>query len=101
LLGSAMAIESDWIRRGTRALSLIAASAGLVTLTLFFLTRHIPAPGDISQALSHHPGAYTLSLGHMQDLTLGSFAYLRAPLLLAAIAFCMGALATWKFAGHR
>ena len=101
LLGSAMAMGGDWIRRGTRALSVIAACAGLVTFTLFFLTRNLPAPGDISQALSQHPGAYTLSLGHMQDLTLASFAYLRAPLLVAAIAFCVGALATWKWTGQR
>jgi 4-amino-4-deoxy-L-arabinose transferase-like glycosyltransferase len=100
LLGSAMAMQGDWIRRGTRVLSVIAACIGLVTLTLFILTRHIPAPGDISQALSHHPGAYTLSLGHMQDLTLGSFAYLRTPLLVAAIAFCLGAFATWKWTGQ-
>jgi 4-amino-4-deoxy-L-arabinose transferase-like glycosyltransferase len=101
LLGSAMAVKGDWIRRGTRLLSVIAASAGLVTLTLFFLTRNVPAPGDISQALSQHPGAYKLSLGHMQDLTLASFAYLRAPLLVAAIAFCVGGLAIWKWAGQR
>ncbi len=101
LLGSAMAAGGVWIKRGTRALSLVAACAGLATLTLFFLTRHMPAPGDISQALSHHPGAYKLSLGHMQDLTLASFAYLRWPLLVAAAAFCIGALATWKFAGQR
>ena len=36
LLGSAMAMESDWIRRGTRVLSVIAACLGLVTATLFF-----------------------------------------------------------------
>jgi hypothetical protein len=100
LLGSAMAIGGDWIRRGTRALSVIAASAGLVTLALFFLTRNLPAPGDISQALSQHPGAYKLSLGHMQDLTLASFAYLRLPLLVAAIAFCIGAATNWRFTGR-
>jgi 4-amino-4-deoxy-L-arabinose transferase-like glycosyltransferase len=101
LLGSAMATGGNWIRRGTRALAEIAACAGLVTLTLFFLTRNLPAPGDISQALSQHPGAYKLSLGHMQDLTVASFAYLRTPLLLAALAFCIGALAVWRFAGQR
>ena len=46
-----------------------------------------PTPGDISQALSQHPSAYTLSLGHMEDLTLESFAYLRLPLAMAAVAF--------------
>jgi hypothetical protein len=101
LLGSAMAMGGIWIRRGTRALAVIAAAAGVVTLALFLLTRNLPAPGDISQALSQHPGAYKLSLGHMQDLTLASFAYLRTPLLVAAIAFCIGALAIWRFAGQR
>jgi 4-amino-4-deoxy-L-arabinose transferase-like glycosyltransferase len=100
LLGSAMATESGWIRRGTRALSVIAACVGLLTLTLFVLTRHLAAPGDISRALSQHPGAYTLSLGHMQDLTLGSFAYLRVPLLMAAIAFSLAAFGTWKWTGQ-
>lgn len=97
LLGSAMTLESKWIRRGSSALSLIAAAAGVVTLSLFVLSRTFPAPGDISQALSPHPGAYTLSLGHMQDLTLASFAYLRTPLLVAAVAFCLGAIAIWRF----
>jgi 4-amino-4-deoxy-L-arabinose transferase-like glycosyltransferase len=101
LLGSAMAMESDWIRRGTRAISVIAACAGLATLTLFVLARNLPAPGDISQALSQHPGAYKLSLGHMQDLTLASFAYLRLPLLVATIAFCVGALATWRLPNRK
>jgi hypothetical protein len=101
LLGSAMAMQSVWIRRGTRVLSAIAAGIALVTLTLFILTRNVPAPGDISQALSQHPGAYTLSLGHMQDLTSSSFAYLRAPLLLAAIAFSVGAVATLKWTDRR
>jgi hypothetical protein len=101
LLGSAMAMDGTWIRRGTRALSVIAICAAFSTLTLFFLTRHLPAPGDISQALSHHPGAYKLSLGHMEDLTLGSFAYLRFPLLLASVAFCAGAFATWRWTGQR
>jgi 4-amino-4-deoxy-L-arabinose transferase-like glycosyltransferase len=101
LLGSAMAMGGVWIKRGTRVLSVVAACAGLGTFSLFVLTRHMPAPGDISQALSQHPGAYKLSLGHMQDLTLASFAYLRLPLLLAAVAFCLGALALWRFAGQR
>ena len=100
LLGSAMAMGGVWIRRGTRVLAVVAGCAGLVTLTLFVLTRGLPAPGDISQALSQHPGAYKLALGHMQDLTLASFAYLRIPLLVAAIAFCIGALTTWRFTGQ-
>jgi hypothetical protein len=61
----------------------------------------VPAPGDISAALAQHPGAYTLSLGHMQDLTLNSFAYLRIPLALAGVAFLIGALGSLRGAGQR
>ena len=100
LLGSAMATGGTWIRRGTCALAMIAAGAGLVTLALFLYARNLPTPGDISQALSLHPGAYKLSLGHMQDLTLASFAYLRLPLIIAAFAFCIGALAIWRLHGQ-
>jgi hypothetical protein len=92
LLGSAMAMGGNWIRRGTVALAGIAACAGLACLTIFFLVRSVPAPGDISSALGHHPSAYTLSLGHMMDLTFDSFAYLRFPLVIAAIALIGGAM---------
>jgi len=101
LLGSAMSMGGDWIRRGTRVLSAIAACAALATIIILFLVRNVATPGDISAALSHHPGAYTLSLGHMEDLTLQSFAYLRVPLLLAAVAFAIGALGTCRVVGHR
>jgi 4-amino-4-deoxy-L-arabinose transferase-like glycosyltransferase len=101
LLGSAMAAGGSWIRRGTYVLSGVAAAAAIVTLTLFILVRHVPAPGDISSALSNHPGAYKLSLGHMEDLTIESFAYLRVPLLISAGAFLIGALGTFRSAGLR
>jgi 4-amino-4-deoxy-L-arabinose transferase-like glycosyltransferase len=101
LLGSAMAAEGKWIRRGTYALCGVAAAAAIVTLTLFFLVRHVPAPGDISTALSQHPKAYTLSLGHMEDLTIESFAYLRVPLLVAAGAFLVGAIGAFRSPGLR
>jgi len=101
LLGSAMAAGGTWIHRGTRALSAIAALAAISTAAVFYLVRNVPAPGDISSALSHHPGAYTLSLGHMEDLTLTSFAYLRLPLVLASVAFFVGALGTLFWEGKR
>ena len=48
-----------------------AGAPGLAAGTLWFMSRGLPTPGDISAALSLHPGAYTLSLGHIEDLTLG------------------------------
>jgi 4-amino-4-deoxy-L-arabinose transferase-like glycosyltransferase len=101
LLGSAMATGGDWIRRGTRVLSAIALLAAITTFGIFVAVRHLPAPGDISQALSHHPSAYTLSLGHMLDLTFDSFAYLRPPLLVASLGFLLGALGTFRWLGQR
>lgn len=91
LIGSAMATESSWITRGTRILGVIAAVAAVACFVIAFEVRNLPTPGDISKALSSHPSAYTLSLGHMLDLTFDSFAYLRLPLVLAGIAFSVGA----------
>jgi 4-amino-4-deoxy-L-arabinose transferase-like glycosyltransferase len=101
LLGCALATEDTWIRRGTRVLTVTACCAGLAGITILFLSRGIPAPGDISAALSAHPNAYKLSLGHMEDLTLASFAYLRLPLAMAVLAFCIGAAGTFKAAARR
>jgi 4-amino-4-deoxy-L-arabinose transferase-like glycosyltransferase len=101
LLGSAMAMGGAWIRRGTRVLCVVAAMAAVTTFYIFFAVRGLPAPGDISSALGHHPSAYTLSLGHMMDLTFDSFAYLRPPLLIASLAFFAGALGTFRWVGRR
>jgi len=101
LLGSAMAAGGEWIRRGTRVLCAILACCAVAAGGLWLAVRNIPTPGDIAAALSPHPEAYTLSLGHMEDLTLASFAYLRRPLLMAAIAFFVGAAGTLRFTGRR
>jgi len=101
LVGSAMAEGGAWVRRGARVLACLCAVAALGAILILVAVRHTPAPGDISQALSQHPSAYTLSLGHMEDLTLESFAYLRLPLALAAAAFLIGAVGNWRGAGQR
>jgi 4-amino-4-deoxy-L-arabinose transferase-like glycosyltransferase len=96
LIGAAMAEGGSWIRWGTRVLSVILFVAAAAAGSIWFLVRRLPAPGDISQALARHPSLYTLSLGHMADLTLESFAYLRLPLLVAAGALLIGAVgALW------
>ena len=95
LLGSAMAVDNSWTRWGTRVLGFITALCAVAVAVLLYLVHNLPAPGDISQALQQHPGTYTLSMGHMGDLTIQSFAYLRTPLLMAGIAFLLGSLACW------
>jgi 4-amino-4-deoxy-L-arabinose transferase-like glycosyltransferase len=101
LLGSAMTTDNAWLRRGTRLLFVVALSAAIVVLGLAFLVRNYPAPGDISAALVSRPGTYTLALDHMKDLTLSSFAYLRTPLILAGVAFLIGAAGTLRARGQR
>jgi hypothetical protein len=86
---------------GTRAVAAIASIAALVCGALLIRVWNLPTPGDISVALNQNPNLYTLSLGHMLDLTLSSLAYLRAPLGWAALAFLVGAVGAWRFSGKR
>jgi len=95
LIGCALAERGRWVKAGTRIMAVVASIVSVVLATLYWLVRDRPAPGDISSALTLNPEAYTLSLGHMRDLTLAAFAYLRPPLLLAALAFLTGAAACW------
>jgi len=100
LIGSAMAAGGRWIRAGTRVLFVIAALAGVTALALSVAVWNYPTPGDISRVLDTH-GNYTLSLGHMTDLTLPSLAYLRVPLLVAGCAFLLGAVGTFRSGAPR
>ena len=100
LLGSAIASsQSEWPSRiagGVSALALVAI--------LFILSQvwSLASPGDISQALATQDSeAYTLSLGHMGDLTLRSFAYLRGPLVMAGLAFLAGTWGAWLLRGRK
>lgn len=98
LLGFAMA-KPDAL--GIRIGQIVVAAVSVLSLAaiVFLLTQvwTLPTPGDISRALTQNPDAYTLSLGHMGDLTLASFAYLRLPLMVAGLAFLTGAAGLlWK-----
>ena len=98
LLGSAMAMGGRWVEWGTRFLGALCAGCAAACIGILIAVRNIPAIGDISQAVTHQAN-YRLALGHMQDLTLESFAYMRLPLTLAAAAFIVGAIG--MLAWHR
>lgn len=87
--------QTKLIATGSRTIAIISAAAACVIGAILLAVRHTPAIGDISRALQQHPESYTLSLGHMGDLTLQSFAYLRLPLVVAGIAFLFGAIGGW------
>ncbi len=101
LLGSALALGGKWVIWGTRTLCVISVCAAIAIFVILAHVHGLPTPGDISSALGHHPKAYTLSLGHMEDLTLDSFAYLRVPLVMAGISFLVGAIGTLQAKAHR
>ena len=101
LIGSAMAMGGGWVKWGTRALCVISACAAATVFAILVHVHGVATPGDISSALSHHPNVYTLSLGHMEDLTLDSFAYLRVPLVMAGIAFLVGVIGTLQTKANR
>ena len=97
LLGWAMASGDGWLKYGTKALAAVATLAAAAIGAILWLVWGMAAPGDISTALTQHPEDYTLSLGHMSDLTLEAFAYLRTPLALAGLAFAIGAVGAWRW----
>ena len=99
LLGAALTEPraATWVRRGQLALATVTSLAAVAIAIVLAQVWNMPAPGDISRALTtQQVDAYTLSLGHMGDLTIHAFAYLRAPLLLAGIAFAIGAVTSFK-----
>ena len=96
LLACAMTANREWIAKA-RAIGdgVLVVVCTLAMAAISFILANVwrlPTPGDISQALAQHPSEYTLSMGHMGDLTLSSFAYLRGPLILAGLACAIGFL---------
>jgi 4-amino-4-deoxy-L-arabinose transferase-like glycosyltransferase len=65
-------------------------------------SRRLPFIPDIGDLLAHRGvGDYTLSMSALFDLTGPSFAALRLPAALAAIAFLFGPPAAWLFRSQR
>ncbi len=96
LIASAMTREHNPPRWPTRAIGIVSALALFAILFLLSQVWNLSTPGDISRALAaQNPDAYTLSLGHMGDLTIPAFAYLRTPLVIAGIAFLIGSIGAW------
>ena len=96
LLGSALA-EERFFRLGSRIQFAIFSSLAVGLGAILWLCAAMPARGELADALAQHPEMYTLSMGHMGDLTLAAFAYLRLPLALAVAAFGISAAGLWVY----
>ena len=102
LLMSSVAVSSArHVRVAVRIAATVYSVALVAGAAVLLAVRGAPTEGDIAAALTANPEAYTLSLGHFRDLTLGSFAYLRGPLALAMAAFAIGAVGGWALARRR
>jgi 4-amino-4-deoxy-L-arabinose transferase-like glycosyltransferase len=76
-----------WLRLSAGVLALIGLSAGATLITLLWQSRHLPFEPDIGNVLAtHNMDTDTLSTSHMLDLSYASFAALRLPAALAAVA---------------
>lgn len=92
LIGSAISAGGRRVRMATGVLLAISMLLCVALTVLIALVWPLPTVGNISTALTQHPELYTLSMGHIRDLTLSAFAYLRLPLAIAAFAFGMTAV---------
>jgi 4-amino-4-deoxy-L-arabinose transferase-like glycosyltransferase len=104
---------SKWLSWSAGAVAALAMAAGAMLIAGLWSSRQLPYVADISTVLAKHDMAKdTLSMSHMLDLTGESFAALRLPAILAALALVVGPacalylrlkrrhlLATWMTAG--
>jgi len=101
LVGSALSSRNRWVPIGTNALLVLFSLLFIALSAILLLVWRQPAPGNIANALTPHSELYTLSLGHIRDLTLHAFAYLKTPLGLAAFCLWGGGLRTVGLAKQR
>ena len=86
-------VRKGWLRASAAVLAVIAVAAGLTLLTLLWKSRHLPFEPDIGNVLAAHDmDTDTLSTSHMLDLSYASFAALRLPAALAAVALLIAPL---------
>ena len=69
----------------------IAVAAGVLAA----ISRTPPPHADIAAALTTNPSAYTLALGHLQDLTARAMGFFRGPLVLISISALVAGAGPW------
>jgi 4-amino-4-deoxy-L-arabinose transferase-like glycosyltransferase len=105
--------HSPWLIASTALVAITALISGGLLVAGLWNSRHLPFTSDIGTVLAAHDLSNDkLSMSHMLDLSDQSFAALRLPAILAAIALSLGPLlslllrlrrrhwaATWAMAG--
>ncbi len=93
LTDCATGVRKGWLRISAGVLALVGLAASVTLLTLLWQSRNLPFEPDIGNVLAtHNMDTDTLSTSHMLDLSYASFAALRLPAELAAVALLVAPL---------
>ena len=89
--------QSRFVTAAHAAFTLIGVAIAIALSYGLWSSRQLPYVPDIGGLLAHRGvGDYTLSMSHFFDLTGPSFAALRLPAALAAVAFALGPASAWS-----
>jgi hypothetical protein len=88
--------QQRWLARLQAIPMVLGGAVALALAALLWLSRGVTVQGDIASLLTRNPEMYRLSLGHLFDLQVGTFAALRIPAACAAVILSCGfGLAWW------
>jgi 4-amino-4-deoxy-L-arabinose transferase-like glycosyltransferase len=91
-----------WITVAHAAFTALGVAIAVTLIYGLWSSRHLPFVPDIGDVLAHRGvGNYTLSMSGIFDLTGPSFAALRLPAALAAVAFLIGPVTAWFLRSQR
>ena len=91
-----------WITAAHATFTILGIAIALTLAYGLWTSRHLAFVPDIGDLLAHRGvGNYTLSMSALFDLTGPSFAALRLPAILAAVAFLFGPAAAWLLRSQR
>ncbi len=94
--GETAVLSSAWLTGAQAAFAIIGLLSAAALGWGLWESRSLPYVADIGTLLAHRGvGDYTLSMSHLFDLTGPSFAALRWPAALAAVALLIGPAAGW------
>jgi 4-amino-4-deoxy-L-arabinose transferase-like glycosyltransferase len=94
--GAPAALSTKWLTGAQAVFAVIGVLAAITLGWGLWTSRNLPFVPDIGTLLAHRGvGDYTLSMSHLFDLTGPSFAALRLPAALAAVALLIGPAAGW------
>ena len=91
-----------WVTAAHGTLTAVGMVVAIALASGLWQSRRLPFVADIGDVLAHRGvGDYTLSMSHFFDLTASSFAALRLPAVLAALAFATGPAMAWLLRQQR